>query len=221
MTTSNLYREEDLIPISALQHFVFCERQWALIHLEQIWVENQLTVEGHLFHERVDSGLQESRDSRMICRGLRLRSLEHGITGVADVVEFSATDQSTQLKPFPIEYKRGKPKRDLSDSIQLCAQALCLEEMLKTAIPEGALFYGETKKRTVIVFDVTLRQETVRCIETIHLFSKQKKTPLARYTKKCENCSLSHACMPRRMDDFDRVEHYLHQTQKWIAEDSE
>lgn len=221
MTPPKPYGEEDFIPISALQHFVFCERQWALIHLEQIWVENRLTVEGHLFHERVDSGFEESRNHVVICRGLRLRSLLYGITGVADVVEFHPSSQTSQSQPYPVEYKRGKPKQDLSDEIQLCAQALCLEEMLQIAIPQGALFYGETKRRSVILFDSALRRETIDCIEKIHLLSKEKKTPLAQYTKKCDNCSLFHSCLPRSTDNFDRVEEYLHQTQKWLAEDSQ
>lgn len=220
MIKSKIYSEEDLISISALQHFVFCERQWALIHLEQIWEENRLTVEGHLFHDKVDCGLQESKNNLMIYRGLRLRSLVYGITGVADVVEFHQHEQA-QSKPYPIEYKRGNPKRDLSDAIQLCAQALCLEEMLQTVIPRGALFYGRMKRRTVIMFDATLRQATIQCIEKIHSLTEEKKTPLAQYTKKCDNCSLFHICMPRQMDGFHRVEHYLQQTQKWIAEDSE
>ena len=216
-----MYSEDDFIQLSALQHFVFCERQWALIHLEQMWMENRLTMEGHIFHERVDSQLQEMKKGSRICRSIRLRSLVHGITGIADVVEFKNNKQTALPLPYPIEYKRGKIKQELSDSIQLCAQALCLEEMLKTTIPEGALFYGKTKRRHVVQFDAMLRHKTISCIEKIHFFLKNKKNPRAQYTKKCDSCSLFSACMPHYMINSNQVKRYLHQTQKWIREDFE
>jgi len=139
------YTEDDLIPISALQHFVFCERQCALIHIEQAWTENRLTAEGRLLHERVHDQGGESRAGVRIERGLPLRSLRLGLVGVADVVEFHPLSEGG-WRPFPVEYKRGKPKRNACDEIQVCAQALCLEEMLGVRIPAGALFYGKTHR---------------------------------------------------------------------------
>ena len=140
-----MYTEDDLLPISGLQHLLFCERQCALIHLEQVWAENRLTVEGKNMHDRVHEREAESRPGIRIVRALRLRSLRLGLTGMADVVEFHLdSGVRSQGLPFPVEYKRGKPKADYSDSVQLCAQAICLEEMLSCTIPAGALFYGTT-----------------------------------------------------------------------------
>ncbi len=173
--------EDDLLPISALQHLVFCERQWGLIHLEQIWAENRLTLEGKHLHERVDESETESRGGVRTARALALRSLRLGLSGRADVVEFlrmeadegpvDGADDGVSgavalpgvaglWRPFPVEYKRGKPKPDRCDEVQLCAQALCLEEMLDTEIPRGALFYGQPRRRQEVAFDPELRALT-------------------------------------------------------------
>lgn len=201
-----MYTEDELLPISALQHFVFCERQCALIHIEQAWSENRLTAEGRILHEHVHEADNESRGSTYIARGLRLRSLRLGLTGIADVVEFhKLTDNSNAVilpnrrgwwRPFPIEYKRGKPKTDNCDEVQLCAQALCLEEMLECRISGGALFYGSTRRRHEVSFTDHLRSETEDVARRTHILIDSGKTPQAAYTKKCRPCSLVDVCMP-------------------------
>lgn len=215
------YQEEDFIPISALQHFVFCRRQWSLIYLEQMWMENHLTVEGHLFHEKVDSGIPESRKTLKIFRSLRLRSLIYGITGVSDVVKFYYKEDSSLDRCEPVEYKLGKPKTDLCDAVQLCAQALCLEEMLEIQISKGFLFYGKIKKSVPIQFDIALRRETIRSIQEIRTLTEAKKTPLAIYTKKCKKCSLFTLCMPKQTNNFYKSEEYLIKAKKWLQSDCE
>ena len=151
--------EEDLLPLSALQHLLFCERQCALIHVEQLWDENLFTAEGRVIHERVHEQGGESRGNIRIERGLPLRSFRLGLVGKADVVEFHRVT-TQRWQPFPVEFKRGKPKRDDCDKVQLCAQALCLEEMLATVVEAGALYYGRTRRRLDIAFDTGLRDET-------------------------------------------------------------
>ena len=140
------YSEDDLIMISALQHFAFCPRQCALIHIEQVWTESGLTAEGRIMHEKVHEEQRESRGAVRIECGIPLRSLRLGLIGKADVVEFHRIGKGV-WQPFPVEYKRGKPKPDHCDKVQLCAQAMCLEEMLSVPVPEGALFYGRTRRR--------------------------------------------------------------------------
>src|SRR5690606_16422424 len=139
-----MYAEKDFLPISALQHLLFCERQCALIHIEGLWAENRLTVEGQHLHEKAHAGRGETRPGVRIARGLAIRSERLGIAGYADIVEFHADEQSGLAKPFPVEYKRGRPKRHDADLVQLCAQAMCLEETLNTSVTAGALFYGST-----------------------------------------------------------------------------
>jgi CRISPR-associated exonuclease Cas4 len=191
-----MYSEDDLLPISALQHLAFCERQWALIHLEQQWMENRLTAEGRQLHERADGGHNQTREGVRICRGLHLRSLRLGLTGKADVVEFRPDDAGT-VCPFPIEYKRGRPKLDHRDEVQLCAQALCLEEMLNVEIRTGALFYGEPRRRTNVDFDADLRAVTERLAARLHELNAARITPKAKYEKKCDSCSLYPVCLPK------------------------
>jgi CRISPR-associated exonuclease Cas4 len=218
---SFVYDEEDLIPISALQHLMFCERQWALIHLEQIWEENRLTVEGRHLHEKVDTPQTTSAGNIKIARGLRLRSLRLGLTGVTDVVEFHPNDKSGVRHPYPIEYKRGKPKRNLVDSVQLCAQALCLEEMIQIKVPKAAFFYGETKRRFEIEIDESLRKETFRLIRRLHQVANAKKTPPAVYEKKCTSCSLYNWCMPTCTNGSKNINYYLDNIIKMVTEDCE
>ncbi len=190
------YTEDDLIQLSALQHLVFCERQCALIHIEQLWSENIFTAEGRIMHDKVDTANREVRGKVRIDYGVPLRSLRIGLIGKADVVEFHKKDDGSWL-PFPVEYKRGKPKRDDCDKVQLCAQAICLEEMLNVEIPEGALFYGQTRRREDVVFDEKLRRETEEAAKKVHELIEYGKTPKAEYSKKCERCSLLELCLPK------------------------
>lgn len=207
-----LYDESSLLPISALQHLIFCERQCALIHIEQAWAENRWTAEGRVMHERVHEGESEWRDNIRIVRGLRLRCLSLGLAGIADMVEFHGAFRNGGDKgnPFPVEYKRGKPKKNLSDKIQLCAQAICLEEMLDCAIPEGALYYGKSRRRLEVPFDNALRAETETAAQRLHELVEAGETPPPVYEKKkCEACSLIDLCMPRTVGRARGVEAYL------------
>jgi CRISPR-associated exonuclease Cas4 len=201
-----MFTEDDLLPLSALQHLLFCERQCALIHLEQIWVENPLTVEGRHLHERVDARQGESRGDLHIARGLALRSLRLGLSGKTDLVEFHrlpADEMGAFLpghpgrwRPFPVEYKRGKPKSHRADEVQLCAQALCLEEMLEAAVPAGALFYGQTRRRQEVPFDAPLRELTEATAARLHRLLRSGVTPPPVREPKCDRCSLLSVCMP-------------------------
>ena len=183
------YSEDDLIMISALQHYVFCPRQCALIHIEQVWSESGLTAEGRIMHEKVHEEGNESRGAVRIARGVPLRSLRLGLVGMADVVEFRKIGKGV-WQPFPVEYKRGKPKPDHCDAVQLCAQAMCLEEMLSVTVPKGALFYGRTRRRADVVFDETLRRETEQTAEKARSLIMSGVTPPPVYAKRCESCSL-------------------------------
>jgi len=213
-----VYSEDELIPISALQHLVFCPRQCALIHIEQVWTENVFTAEGRGLHEKVHETEAESRDGVRIVRGLRLRSLVLGLVGQADVVEFHADADGAAVprlegsyRPFPVEYKRGKPKIDVCDEVQLCAQAMCLEEMLGASIPRGALFYGRPRRRKEVEFTETLRQQTRDTAGQLHELFRSRQTPRAAYSKKCESCSLLECCMPKITGIHKNIRHYLSQ----------
>lgn len=210
------FAEDDLLPISALQHLIFCERQCALIHVEQIWTENRFTAEGRILHERVHEAAAESRGDVRIVRGLRLRSLALGLIGVADVVEFQRDDDGIALegrsgrwRAFPVEYKRGKPKPDRCDEVQLCAQAMCLEEMLACAIPEAALFYGTTRRRKDVELDERLRDLTTGTAQRLHALVDSGVTPPAVYEKKCQSCSLLSVCMPESTNGRKSARRYL------------
>ena len=202
------YTEDDLIPLSALQHLMFCRRQCALIHVEQLWDENLFTAEGRVMHERVHEADRESRGDVHIERGVPLRSLRVGLIGKADVVEFHRVEGDKWL-PLPVEYKRGKPKVDESDKVQLCAQALCLEEMLNVEIPGGAMFYGKTRRRLDVSFDGELRRETERAAREAHELLASGRTPEPAYTKKCERCSLVNQCLPKVIQKRPSVKRYL------------
>ena len=209
-----MYSEDDLIPLSALQHILFCERQCALIHIEQMWNENLFTAEGKIMHERVDEAGRESRRDIRIEFAMPLRSLRLGLVGKADVVEFHRKSASQNAKsqewvPFPVEYKRGKPKKDSCDRVQLCAQALCLEEMLKVKIPRGALFYGKTRRRKDVNFDNALRQETESAAIQLHKLIESRQTPPPIYTPKCKSCSFFHVCLPKTIEKRHSVKQYL------------
>ncbi|MBA3013952.1 MAG: CRISPR-associated protein Cas4 [Proteobacteria bacterium] len=196
------FSEDDLIPLSALQHLLFCERQCALIHIEQLWAENRLTIEGHHLHERVDEVGQASRGRIRTVFSLPVRSLILGLSGQADAVEFHREDEggpdgAVIWRPFPVEYKRGKPKMDDCDLVQICAQALCLEEMLGLEVPEGAMYYGKPRRRLAVVFDDRLRGVTRNAVSRLHELIRSGITPAARYEKKCDSCSLIELCLPK------------------------
>ena len=208
-------QDDELLQLSGLQHFSFCRRQWALIHVENQWNENLRTVEGNLFHSRAhDEKQRERRDGVLILRGLPIVSHTLGLSGQCDVVEFHASPDGIPLHgeeglwiPFPVEYKRGAPKENSADQLQLCAQAICLEEMLCCSIPEGALFYGETRRRTKVFFTEELR-ETVRLTAAeMHQMLRRGHTPKVKPTKSCNACSLKELCLPVLMRKKDVAEY--------------
>lgn len=206
--TNKTYTEDDLMPLSSLQHFVYCERQCALIHIEQAWSENLFTAEGRLMHDKADSNKFESRGDIRIDYSVPLRSLRIGLIGKADVVEFHHQTDGSWL-PFPVEYKRGKPKADDCDRVQLCAQTICLEEMLNVSIPAGALFYGQTRRREDVLFDEKLRRETEEIALKVHLLIEAGMTPKTEYSMKCDKCSLIGLCMPKTCGKPKSAKRYL------------
>lgn len=217
--------DESLVMISALQHYLFCSRQCALIHLEGVWSENYLTAAGRLMHERVDRKGGETRRDVHLATSLRLVSHRLGVAGVADMIEFhrveTAADedgtvvasalsgQSGWWKPFPVEYKRGAPKPHRADEVQLCAQAMCLEEMLGVSVKEGALYYGETRRRTAVTFDDELRELTENTASGVRELLSSHKTPEARWTKGCRACSLLDVCRPEDFSVRDSVRQWM------------
>lgn len=206
-----IYTEDDLLPLSGLQHLAFCERQCALIHIEQAWAENLYTAEGRVLHERVDQADQVSRGDIRLEYGMPVRSLRLGLIGKADVVEFHRTGDTTGEKwvPFPVEYKRGKPKKANVDRIQLCAQALCLEEMLNVEVPSGALFYGKTRHREDVGFEAQLRLETEESARRFHALIKAGVTPRPVRGKQCDTCSLKDLCLPKPLETERSIDRYL------------
>jgi CRISPR-associated exonuclease Cas4 len=203
------YSEDEFLQLSALQHFVFCKRQCALIHIEQAWSENRLTAQGRIMHENVHEKRTAMQKGIRIETGMPMHSFELGLSGKADVVEFHRSNDGKEWVPFPVEYKLGKPKADDSDKIQLCAQALCLEEMLNTRIPSGALFYGRTRRRLDVVFDDALRKETRETAKQAHAFIDARKTPAPVYTNRCKACSLIDECLPKTIARKTSVRDYL------------
>ncbi|MDI5984632.1 CRISPR-associated protein Cas4 [Halomonas sp. M4R5S39] len=192
--------EDDVrpIPLSALQHMLFCPRQCALIHLEQQWAENRYTAEGRILHERADHLGHERRRGIHTAMALPLASEALGLTGVADVVEFDESREPAVVRP--IEYKRGRPNAHRADEVQLCAQALCLEDMLNVRVEYGALYYGKTRRRKSVAFDDELRALTLRVIaETRALFDNNRTPPAIYEPKRCDHCSLVDACQPQVM----------------------
>ena len=204
-----MFSESDLLPLSGLQHLAFCERQWALIHLEQQWVENRLTAEGRHMHDRAHEQKEELREGVHISRGLAVRSLRLGLAGVVDVVEFHLQAVGGP-RPFPVEYKRGRPKPSRCDEMQLCAQAMCLEEMRGVEVPAGAIFYGKPRRRMEIHFAVDLRAETEALAERMHALYAARITPPAEYAPKCDRCSLVQVCLPTIAGESRSVKTYLH-----------
>lgn len=199
------YSEEDYLFISGIQHFKFCRRQWALIHVEQQWEENVHTVIGELMHKKAhDPYLTEKRKDTIIVRALPVVSKEMGITGECDVVEFRRCEDGVRLHGhrglysiYPVEYKKGKPKTDEKDQLQLAAQAMCLEEMFSTKVKEGALFYGETKRREIIHITDELRLEVRDMFQEMHHYFSRHYTPKVKTSKSCSSCSLKEICLPK------------------------
>ena len=212
------YNEEDFLQLSGLQHFRFCRRQWALIHIENQWAENFRTTDGHIMHEHVhDSEQRESRGDLLIVRGLAVHSAQLGISGQCDAVEFRRSPDGVPLQgrdglwlPYPVEYKRGKLKEHAADELQLCTQAMCLEEMLCCAIPEGALYYGEPRRRTAVPFTAELRGQVQASLSEMHQLYRRRYTPKVKPTKACNACSLKDICLPKLMNR-KKVADYLAQ----------
>lgn len=213
------YSEDDLLPISGLPQLVFCERRCALMHVEGVWNENRFTALGRIMHEQVHEGSTELRDGILITRSLLLRSLRLGLSGIADVVEFHPVEQggvslpgrSGLWQPFPVEYKRGKPKWDHSDEVQLCAQAICLEEMLHLSVTAGALYYGEPRRRTPVYIGPELRAETEQLAAQFHELIRQGVTPKAVRESRCRHCSLLDLCLPTPRKTARSASRYLRQ----------
>ena len=213
-----IYPEEEYLQLSGLQHFAFCRRQWALIHIEQQWKENLRTVEGDLFHQRAhDEHTREKRGNTLILRGLPVISHRLGLSGKCDVVEFHADEKGVSLAgeaglwiPYPVEYKRGAPKSHDADIFQLCAQAACLEEMLCCRVPPGALFYGESRRRVEVDFTEELRERIKSMAEEMHSLYTKGYTPRVKPSKSCNACSLKELCLPALMRE-KKVDDYLRQ----------
>lgn len=199
------YKEDDYLMISGIQHFCFCRRQWALIHIEQQWAENVHTVVGELMHKKVhDPYLTEKRKDVLITRALPVASRTLGISGECDVVEFHKRDEGVKLhghrglyEIYPIEYKKGKLKKSEEDVLQLAAQVMCLEEMFSTDISEGALFYGETRRRESVKITEELRRQVKDMVLEMHQYYDRKYTPQVKYGKHCSSCSLKDICIPK------------------------
>ncbi|MEO3946694.1 CRISPR-associated protein Cas4 [Gorillibacterium sp. CAU 1737] len=198
------YKEEDFLQLSGIQHFRFCRRQWALIHIEQQWEENVRTVEGGYVHEIADQPfLREKRGDRLIVRALPVHSRQLGISGVCDVVEFIQNDRGVPLTgekghflPVPVEYKRGKPKRDESDRSQLIAQLMCLEEMLACELSVGYFFYNEIKHRVEVQVTEEDKERTRAALREMHQYYDRRYTPKASTGPHCKSCSLNQLCLP-------------------------
>ncbi len=210
-----MYTEFDYIQLSALQHYLFCPRQCALAYIELNWEENHLTVLGHLMHENVHKDKQEKRSDVIKSSGLYVSSEKYGLSGICDLVEFHRAEEGVRLsgrsgqwRPFPVEYKKGKPKKDSSDKVQLCAQAICLEEMLDCAIENGALYYGAQHHRVEVDFDESLREETVATILAVHKLFADGITPKPVYSSRCRSCSLMDRCQPKQFE-HDRKSSYI------------
>ncbi|HAB94227.1 MAG TPA: CRISPR-associated protein Cas4 [Lachnospiraceae bacterium] len=210
-----MYSESDYLKLSGLQHFSFCRRQWALIHIEDQWADNLHTVEGDILHKRAhDETIRENRKDLIIVRGIRLSSAKLGVSGQCDILEFHHAATGIPLEgheglwlPFPVEYKRGTSKQIDADRLQLCGQAMCLEEMLCCDIPEGALFYGETHRREKVFFDKELRCKVEKNLIEMHELYRKGHTPKVKRTKACNACSLKDICLPKLMKKYSASEY--------------
>lgn len=207
------YSPEEWLPLSGIQHFVFCRRQWALIHVERQWQENALTVEGRLLHGRVDDPFfTEKRKGIIIARSVPVASPVLGLQGVCDVVEFTAVESNPSMEgvhlptrdgrylPAPVEYKRGREKHDHCDEAQLCAQAMCLEDMLAVSIPFGYLYYGQTRHRVPVEISGELRDIVRKASREMHDYFGRAYTPRVKPSRACRSCSLADLCLPMLQD---------------------
>lgn len=223
-----MYEEDELLLISGIQHFYFCKRQWALIHVEQQWEENLHTIKGQILHEKVDDPLiLESRGDYLVSRSMPLVSKLIGFYGISDAVEFRQDTKGCSIrhkdglyKVVPVEYKVGKPKEDFRDAVQLCVQAICLEEMFDTRIEEGFLFYGKTRRREKIIFDENLRKEVTLLSQEMHLIFANDIKLAPIYSEKCDRCSLYSICLPKATEKFNSVSKYLYKKIKEVGEDN-
>ncbi len=213
------YTVDELLPLSGIQHFLFCRRQWALIHVERQWQENALTAEGKIMHQRADDPFfTETRNGVITARSVPIASYRLGLMGVCDVVEFAESPEGVQLPgrdglylPAPVDYKRGKEKRDHSDEAQLCAQAICLEEMLAVAIPQGFLYYGETRHRVAVNLTVELRALVREMSDEMHSYFSRGYTPRVKPSKACRSCSLADGCLPVLQEKVIAASRYIRQ----------
>lgn len=211
------YTPDELLPLSGIQHFVFCRRQWALIHVEHQWADNFLTVDGKIMHERVDDPFfSEVRKGGIITRSMPVSSYTLGLIGVCDVVEFTPALTGVNLKgkegtflPAPVEYKHGKEKWDSCDEAQLCAQAMCLEEMLSVKILQGFLFYGETRHRVAVDLSDTLRDLVRKMSAEMHSYFERGYTPKVKPSKACQSCSLKDICLPELQKNILPASKYI------------
>ncbi len=198
------YKEEDYLMLSGIQHFIFCRRQWALIHIEQQWEENFHTMDGRIMHENAHDGFScEKRKDTIISRGMPVYSGTMGVSGICDIVEFKHSKDGAYIRKFddtfevtPIEYKRGKPKKDASDILQVAAQVMCLEEMLSCTIEKGALFYGQTRRRMEVPVTGELRKQVSDIFAEMHQYYERGYTPRVKKSKACSSCSLKDICLP-------------------------
>jgi CRISPR-associated exonuclease Cas4 len=211
------YRPDELLALSGIQHFCFCRRQWALIHVERQWQENVLTVEGRQLHARADQPLfAEVRNGVISARSMPVASYRLGLYGVCDVVEFTPSPQGVNLPgrqgrylAAPVEYKRGSEKQDKSDEVQLCAQAMCLEEMLALDIPNAYLFYGQTRRRVVVDLNQELRSLVQELSVEMHSYFERGHTPRVKPSKACRSCSLQDICLPALQDNGMPASRYI------------
>jgi len=194
-----MYTEDQFIQLSALQHYVFCPRQCALIHVDDVWNDNVFTVRGNILHEKVDTDTYETRGTLKTVRALKIHSFRLGLAGKCDVVEFRETKEGIEI--LPVEFKAGQPKQNISDEVQLCAQALCLEEMLNTRVRRGAFFYGKIRRRVQVELGDELRRRTEEIIAAVHDIVERKFIPQAKYEPKCRSCSLESICQPKAMNE--------------------
>lgn len=201
------YDDDDMLMLSGIQHYMFCPRQWALIHIEQQWNDNRLTAEGELLHQNVDNPAYRQKNGDTITlRAVHIASHSLGLYGISDAIELIPSNKkedaithprySGYWRPYPIEYKRGQRKPDERDEVQLAAQVICLEEMYGIHIPEAALFYNETRHREIVKIDDRLRQLTYQLSESMHKTFSSGITPRAMEQHGCRNCSLVDICVP-------------------------
>lgn len=224
-----MYAEDELLMLSGIQHFYFCQRQWALIHLEQQWAENDLTYGGDKVHEKVDDPFFfESRGDLKISRSVPVVSYELGLNGIADVVEFHRDKEGVQLdgstgfwRPNLVEYKHGKPKKDSCDEVQLCAQAICLEEMFQMAIKQGDLYYWKPRKRDTVIFHQELREKTKETARKMHEYFEKGMTAAPVYESRCDRCSLKSLCLPQMDTKPGHVRRYLKQSLDSLQEETQ